>query len=229
MGFTKGKPGWRSSEPEYNAVNNLTVGLYTHDGIVLGSGKETEHLIVRNANRPCMSFYFSTQAQSGTTTACYIRLNTAGSASSRVMSVYNNITKTPSETASCDGLHATLAIQQTADITAVGNAVNAVLHIPDKRITGAVAGVNAEITSSATGGSSVQLDNAAFVRCRLSGNTTVKERIDQYAHLLIIEGGNNASGNIVSAAGNEPAWTGKTHRIRIKANGLTLYLVAVEA
>ena len=77
-------------------------------------------------------------------------------------------------------------------------------------------------------GATSDVANGQFMRCVLAGNATGSALVEDSAALFSIEGGTNATGNLVPGTSNEPTWTSKTHLIRIRANGTVMYIPAVE-
>jgi hypothetical protein len=98
--------------------------------------------------------------------------------------------------------------------------------VPNRTLTGTVSALNAEVWAD---GTSSLTSNAALIRCTLGGDGTGLAAIEDVIALINIDGGTNNTGNLVSAVGSEPTWSSATHKIRIKANGTTMYLVAVLA
>jgi hypothetical protein len=98
--------------------------------------------------------------------------------------------------------------------------------VPNKTLDGTNCATYSELWAE---GTTSNFSNGQFQRYVLGGDVTGAALLEDNVALFSIEGGSNASNNVVSAAGGEPTWTSnKTHLIRIKANGTTMYLVAVE-
>ena len=68
-----------------------------------------------------------------------------------------------------------------------------------------------------------------YVQREVARNATGAAAVEDTAALIQVDGGTNASGNVVGALnGNEPTWTGKTSLIRCRFNGQTVYLVGIQ-
>jgi len=174
-----------------------------------------------------LEFRLDGSAASGTYRGIYMRLDVTGGAGGEAVRAYLHCEDdTPDDTV--NGAHITLAFGTTVgNITGLGTACRNTMMIPNRSIGGTTGAVQAE--AYAEGASSANGGLMSLLRCVIDGNATGKAALEDNVNLMEISTGTNASGNMVSAAGNEPTWTSATHKIRIVANGVTMYLVAVLA
>jgi len=170
--------------------------------------------------------YVTSSATSGTTRANYTRLYLTGGAGGEAIRAFTTVSNdTPADTV--NGAHISLNFGASAgNVTDLGTAVRATLHVPNRSLTGTCAGLQAELyadgSSSAVGGT------LSLLRLVVDGDSTGKAAIEDGAALLHVDCGSNASGNIVGALnGNEPTWASHTGLIRVNLNGTTAYLVCV--
>jgi hypothetical protein len=165
-----GKPTWRSSDPDNNMLNAIALGLYQHDGLILGSGKSTSYKSSSVANKNFISFYLGSAAVSGTSRGMYLRLYLTGGAGGEAARIYTTVSHdAPADTV--NGAHISLSFGATAgNVTGLGTAVRATLHVPNRALTGNCAAVQAELY--ADGASSANGGVLSFVRFSLGGNAT---------------------------------------------------------
>lgn len=124
-----------------------------------------------------------------------------------------------------------LSFGATGKITTLAAALRSVLHIPNQAMAGGgvYTPLQSEVYSDGSASDPAGMTTLAFIRVLASGDASGIADVDDDAVLLSIEGLSPGSGNMISAAGDEPTWTGKTRQIRCKlpGGGLT-YLVAVD-
>lgn len=124
-----------------------------------------------------------------------------------------------------------LSFGATGKVTSLAVAAQAVLHIPNQAMSGGgvYTPLQAEIYSDGAASDPAGMTTLAFIRILASGNATGIADVDDDANLFSFEGMTAGAGNLISAAGDEPTWTGKTRQIRCKLpSGDPVYLVAVE-
>jgi hypothetical protein len=201
-------------------------GNTAHAGIFHGAGTSSSTYSTATAGN-FQSYYQTCTAASGTVRGIYNRIYLTGGAGGEAARLYTTVSSdTPADTV--NGAHCSLSFGSSAgNITGAGNAVRATLHVPSRSLTGTTSAVNAELY--ADGASSTSGGLMGCIRATLGGNATGAALLDDTANLIVLDGGANGSGNICSAAGNEPTWTSATHKIRCSVNGTTMYLVAVLA
>ena len=178
------------------------------------------------ADKNFIGWWLKTTATSGTTRGMYLRLYLNSGAGGEAARLFTTVSSdTPADTV--NGAHVSLSFGASAgNVTGLGTALRATLHVPNRALTGTTAAVKAELT--ADGASSSNSGLMGFFRATLGGNATGAATVEDTANLLVFSGGTNASGNVVGALnGNEPTWTSKTGLIRVNLNGVTAYLVAV--
>ncbi len=174
-----------------------------------------------------LEFRLDGSAAAGTYRGMYMRLHLTGGAGGEALRGYTHVEdNTPDDT--CNGAHLSLAFGSSAgNITGLGTAARNTLEVPNRSLGGTTGAVMAEIW--AAGASSANGGLMSLLRCVIDGESTGKAALEDNVNLIEISTGTNGSGNLVSAVGNEPTWSSATHKIRIVANGVTMYLVAVLA
>lgn len=175
MSVLRGRPTWRSSNPDENAVNNLTVGLQQHAGIVLGCGTAASQKVSSAVGKNFMSFYLNSTAISGTSRGAYLRLYLGSSAAAaaaggEALRVFTTVTtNAPADT--CNGAHISLNFGATyGNISGLGTAVRATLHVPNRALTGTCAAIQAELY--ADGASSDVSGRVSAIRVSIGGEAT---------------------------------------------------------
>lgn len=201
-------------------------GNTAHAGIFFGAGTSSATYSTATAGN-FQSFYQTCTAATGTVRGIYNRIYLTAGAGGEAGRFYTTVSSNaPTDTV--NGAHCSLSFGASAgNVTGAGNAVRATLHVPNRSLTGTTAAVNAELY--ADGASSTSGGLMGCVRATLAGNGTGLALLDDTANLIVLDGNTNGSGNICSAAGNEPTWTSATHKIRCSIGGTTMYLVAVLA
>lgn len=198
-----------------------------HDGQIAGIGASDNYAQTPSTAGSAFSYYLENKATTGTARGMYLRLKLpsgAGGEAARIFTTVENAT--PADT--CNGAHISLNFGTSAgNITGEAQAVRGTFHYPTGRtIGGTVAAIKAEAYAD---GAAPAVSNGALIRATIAGDATGVGVLDDNLALINLDGGANGSGNICSAAGNEPTWTSATHKIRVKVNGTTMYLVAVLA
>jgi hypothetical protein len=230
MSLLIGRPTWRSSDPDKNALNAITLGLYQHDGLILGSGKSASYKSTSLADKNFISFYLGSSAPSGTSRGMYLRLYLTGGAGGEALRAFCTVSSnTPAD--SVNGAHISLNFGSSAgNVTGLGTAVRATVHVPNRSLGGTGAALQAELYSD--GASSTIGGKWACVRLVNGGNATGIAAIDDTAYALSFSGFTGGSGNVIGAAGDEPTWaTGNTVKIRCwdETGNRALYLIATLA
>lgn len=229
MSLLIGRPTWRSSVPQDNAINTLALGLYDHDGLVAGSGKSASHKLSSVANKNFLSFYFGSSAISGTSRGMYLRLYLNSGAGGEALRAFSTVSSnTPADTV--NGAHISLSFGASAgNVTGLGTALRATVHVPDRSLGGTGAALQAELYSD--GASSTIGGKWACVRLVNDGNATGIAAVDDTAYAFSFSGFTGGSGNVLSAAGNEPTWSSATVKIRCwdETGSRALYLIATLA
>lgn len=225
-----GRPTWRSSDPDKNMLNAISLGLYQHDGLILGSGKSTSYKSTLVADKNFLSFYLGSAAVSGTSRGMYLRLYLTGGAGGEAARIFTTVShNAPVDTV--NGAHISLNFGSSAgNVTGLGTAVRATVHVPNRSLGGTGAALQAELYSD--GSSSTIGGKWACVRLVNGGNATGIAAIDDTAYALSFSGFTGGSGNMIGAAGDEPTWaTGNTVKIRCwdETGNRALYLIATLA
>lgn len=209
-------------------LSSATVNASNTDGGVIKCGTSASPVTEDTANMKFMSFYFDNGATSGDNRGMYLGLYLTGAGgggeAARIFTTCNDVA-----CGTAHGAHISLNFGSTGSVTGLGVASRNTIHVPDTALSGGTyAATQAEIYAD---GSSSDISGAtkySFIRVVADGDATGKANIEDNAYLFEINTGSNASGNLVSAAGDEPTWTSNTYLIRCDLNGQTAYLVAVK-
>jgi hypothetical protein len=180
MSLLIGRPTWRNSDPDRNALNAITLGLYQHDGLILGSGKSASYKSTLVADKNFLSFYLGSAAINGTSRGMYLRLYLTGGAGGEAARIFTTVgNNTPADTV--NGAHISLSFGATVgNVTGLGTAVRATLHVPNRALGGTCAAIQAELY--ADGASSANGGVLSFVRFSLGGNATGITALTQQAN-----------------------------------------------
>ena len=135
---------------------------------------------------------------------------------------------TPADTV--NGAHISLNFGSSAgNVTGLGTALRATVHVPNRSLGGTGAALQAELYSD--GASSTIGGKWACVRLVNDGNATGIAAVDDTGHAFSFAGFTGGSGNVLSAAGNEPTWASATVKVRCwdETGSRALYLIATLA
>lgn len=197
-----------------------------HDGQIAGAGASDNYYELPTTAGNAFSYYLSNNATTGTVRGEYIRLALPSGAGGEAVRAYTTVSNnTPADTV--NGVHNSLSFGASAgNVTGEANASRNTLAVPARTLGGTCAAVNAELWAD---GTTSNMSNGSAIRCNLGGDATGVALLDDNISLISFDGGTNNTGNVCSAVGNEPTWSSATHKIRVKINGTTMYLVAVLA
>jgi hypothetical protein len=196
-----------------------------HAGLLMGIGSNTTPNSTSLASKSFGLFYTkTTDATGGDSRGLYWRHRLGGAGGSGESGRFFT-TVSAAGAVAAHGVHNSVSFEGSGTLAGQAAANRATAQVPNSSLGGTLAAIYAELY--AEGASSAIGGNASFFRAVLSGNATGAAAIEDAAFMIRLEGGTNAAGNIVSAAGNEPTWASKTHLIRCSMNGTTMYLVAV--
>lgn len=129
------------------------------------------------------------------------------------------------------GAEFSLSFGATGKVTTLAAAARSVLHIPNQAMAGGgvYTPLQCEVYSDGSASDPAGMTTLAFIRVLASGDAAGIADVDDDAVLFSWEGFTAGAGNLISAAGNEPTWTGKTRQIRCKLpSGSLTYLLAVD-
>ncbi len=202
-------------------------GLDSTDGTLFKAGTSSARFTTDVASTNFMQLYTESTATSGDARSIYNRLYISGAGgggeSLRSFTTVNDVAG-----ATARGAHISLSFASTGSLTGLGLATGSTIHVPNAAMSGGTYGsVGAEIFADGASSSISGVTEYSLFRAALSGNATGIGNIDDNAFLISLTGGANGAGNIVSAVGNEPTWASKTHLVRCKFNGTTMYVVAI--
>lgn len=204
-----------------------TSGNPAANAILMGVGTSANPSTTATADKNFIEMRTQSSATSGSSRGLYWRHNLSGAGQSgEAIRAFTDLTAAVD---TARGTHISLQAGATGYVTGLGAGVDAQLYLKNEALhaNGTYAAINSEIYSEGTTTDPSGATEMSFLRAVLGGNATGIGRVDDKANLVTVTGGSNGSGNVVSGAGNEPTWTGKTYQIRVSLNGTTAYLVAV--
>jgi hypothetical protein len=194
--------------------------------LIFGGGTNTQPITTATAGVNFVDFRTKTTDATGADSRGLYWRHYLGGASGSGESARLYTTVDAAGAVAAHGSHMSVSFGTSGTLTGQAAAARATLQVPNKSLGGTAAAVYAEL--SADGASSTIGGNVSFLRAVLAGNATGAAAIEDAAALIRVEGGTNASGNVVGALnGNEPTWTGKTGLIRVSLNGTVAYLVCI--
>lgn len=208
--------------------SNATVKATNTDGGLIKAGTSSARVVEDTADLKFLSFYLDNGATSGDNRGLYLRLYLTGAGgggeSARIFTTVEDVAA-----GTAHGAHISLNFGDTGSITGLGAAVRGTVHIPNAAISGGTyAAMQAEIYSDGASSDPAGATAYSFIRIANGGNATGIAAVDDSAFLFDFAGMAAGSGNMISAAGNEPTWSSKTHQIRVRLpDGSTGYLIAV--
>lgn len=223
MGVLKGKTGWRSSTSDNkgNVINNLTVGLQAHGGVVFGCGTSASPKTSSTASAKFSSRYFENSATSGTAVGDYVRLKITGIAGSGVASRYYAYTNVASALI--------VGAQITGETGAAGTVSGLMLGCRSQVIiaddatsapTGTIAGGQSELYFNGDNSSTTDITGSrhSIHRFILDGDTTARAKCVNAFEFV----------NIPAGTGDEMFTTKyltASHGIRIMVNNASYYML----
>lgn len=187
------KLNWRSGRLVYydgpdSAIGGrgIQLGRTATAALLLGGGTSTTKLTTSTANKNFIGFWLDSAATSGTSRGLYQRLYLSGGAGGEAIRAFTTVSDdTPADT--CNGIHSSLNFGASAgNITGLGTAVRATLHIPTRSLGGTVAAVQAEIYGDGASGAIGGV--ASFLRCVSDGHADAKDSLDDNGFLMDIDG-----------------------------------------
>jgi len=202
-------------------------GSASASGLLMGIGTSGDPAASSTADDKFIELRCKSTATSGDNRLLYMRYELGGaSGGGECLRAFSKIT---AANGTARGAHISLDVDSAGSCSGLGAGVDAQIMAPDAALSGGTyAAQNIEWYAAGSSTDVSGVTESSFIRCSLGGDSTGAANIEDNAHLLVITGGSNASGNIVGAAGDEPTWTSKTHLIRCKLNGTVAYLVAVQ-
>jgi hypothetical protein len=171
-----------------------------------------------------MQQYITGSATTGTYRNIYSKLFLTGGAGGEAGRFYTEVSAAaPVDT--CNGVHATLGFGASAgNITGLGTAGRFTVMIPNRALTGTVAGLQSELYCEDTG--STSSGNINFFRCVIDGNATGIDLVGVVANLFNISGPAAMIGDTAMVRTNTNA---ATHGIRCIINGVRYDILASTA
>lgn len=204
----------------------LTLNSNGTDGFVHIGTTTTKYALGATADAEGVRYNFSSTATTGTNRGEDVRLLLSSGAGGESIRAFTTVSSnSPADTV--NGIHSSLGFSASAgNVTGLGTAVRGNVLVPNRTLTGTIAGVQGELYAS---GASSDVSAGACFRAVIDGEATGKAAMEDSVFLFDVSTGTNASGNVVSGVGNEPTWASATHKIRIRCNGVTMYIPATLA
>lgn len=223
---------WSSGKLVYYSGDDSAIGGHAWQfghtataALLMGGGTSTTKLTKSTADKNFIGFWLESSATSGTSRGQYLRLYLSGGAGGEAIRAYTTVSNnTPADT--CNGAHISLDFGASAgNITGLGTAVRATLHVPTRSLGGTIGAVQAEFfgdgASGAIGGT------ASFLRCVLDGHANMKDSFDENGYLIELAGASAGAAHLfrtgLTAATINAA---TTCALRIKV-GNTAYFIPV--
>lgn len=204
-----------------------TSGNAAAGAILMGVGTSANPATTATANKNFLEFRTQSTATSGSSRGLYLRHNLAGAGQSgEAIRAFTDLTAAVD---TARGAHLSVQAGATGYVTGLAAGVDAQLYVKNEVLAanGTYTALNAEIYSEGATTAVSGVTSLSAIRVALGGNATGAGRVDDKANLITLTGGANGSGNIVSAAGNEPTWTGATYTVRCNLNGVSIGLVGI--
>lgn len=206
----------------------LQLGLTATAALLFGGGTSSSPLTKDTADKNFMGFWLKSSAASGTSRGTYQRLYLSAGAGGECIRAYTTVeNNTPADT--CNGIHSSLSFGAAAgNITGLGTALRATLHVPTRSLGGTVAAVQAEIygdgASGAIGGT------ASFLRLVSDGHANAKDSLDDNGFLMDIDGLTAGAAHIF-ATGLQAATVNAatTAALRIQIGAVAYYIPVATA
>jgi hypothetical protein len=204
-------------------------GADAANALLMGVGTSASPATTAVADKNFIENRTQSTATSGASRSLYLRHDLAGAGQSgECLRAFTDLTAAVS---TARGAQISVQAGATGYVSGLAAGVDAQLYLKNEVVhaDGTYTALNAEIYSAGSTTAVSGVTEMDFIRLVAGGDATGAGRVDDKANLIALSGGSNGSGNIVSAAGNEPTWTSATHKIRVNMNGTTMYLVAVLA
>lgn len=192
-------------------------------GILHGAGTSSAPFIESTASKNFLSYYLSSAAASGTTRGMYLRLYLTGGAGGESLRAFTTVSSnTPADTV--NGVHSSLNFGSSAgNITGLGTALRATLHVPNRSLGGTTAPLQAEVWGD---GSNAALGGlTSFLRLVAAGTPTTI--MDANGFLMDIQGLTGGTGSLFRVAA--PATLAASLKIRVGSTTYYLPLYSAQA
>lgn len=209
---------------EINTSNGASASTTS---LFLGCGTNAGPALTAVANKNLVDLRMKTTATSGDNRNIYTRTEFGGAGVSGESVRANSVITAAAATV--HGVHGSIDVQTGGSVTGLGVGLRGGLIVRNSAMAanGTYAAIQSEIYANGTAVDVSPVTEISLIRLSLDGNATGIANIEDKANFLTIAGGTNASGNMVSDAGNEPSWTGKVHKLRAVVNGVAGYIIFV--
>lgn len=202
-------------------------GDFSSNAIVMGGGDSTTKIASASVDANFIELRFSNTAATGTTRGIYMKLHLTGGAGGETARFFTTVeANAPVDTV--NGAHISLDFGASAgNLTGLGTAVRATLHVPNRSLTGTYAPIMSEFwgdgSSSAIGG------QASFIRM-VAGGTAAPASLDTNGYLFDIQGLTANTGKLLYVStGAAPANTNASLRIKVGATNYYIMLYTAQA
>ena len=177
-----------------------------------------------------LSLYTKSTATSGDGRGIYNRFYIAGAGGSgESLRSFTDIYGVAASTA--HGAHLSLQMgnaDNAGSVTGLGAAIRGTLALPDVALAanGTYTGIESEIYSNGAASDPSAVAELSFIRCVNGGNADGISDVDDKAYLLVVDGVEEGSGNMVVASVTE---TNYASAARCKINGVEKWLMFASA
>lgn len=212
-----------------NVFNFLRIGRKapSTNALLLGMGSSSAKETTATAGKNFIEFRLESTATSGDSRGIYNRLYLKGAGvSGESLRVFTSIDDVAAATA--HGAHISLNFQSTGEVTGLGVAMRATLHVPDDATwaPGTIAAIQAEIWSDGAASDPDGATEISLIRVVNGGNASGIADVDDDADLLALSGFTIGAGNMVQADVDETKFS---HKIRINVGGTEMFLMAADS
>ncbi len=207
-------------------LDSLELGSVETAAVLLGAGSSSSQISTASADKNFLGFWVSSSAASGTARGMYLRLYLTGGSGGEAVRAFTTVSNNaPADTV--NGAHISLNFGASAgNITGLGTAVRATLHVPNRSLGGTAAAVQAELYTD--GASSALGGLTSFLRLVADGDG--KAAIDTSGYLFELAGLTPATGKLCYVhTGTAPANTNGSLRVRIGGTAYYIMLYSAEA
>lgn len=196
----------------------------TTAGPLIYGGSSSDTIETSTADTKFIQLYLECSATSGDNRAIYNRLYLTGAGGSgESLRCFTTIS------AACTGAHGAhislnFAGTTTGELTGLGVAMRATLHIPDDAAWtgGTLSAIQAEIYSDGAASDPDNVTGLSYFRVSNGGDASGISDVDDDVDLFSIQGHTVASGNMISAETDETKFS---HKARIEIGSTAYYIM----
>jgi hypothetical protein len=228
-GWREARPGWRGeTDDDDGGIKRITLGEQPHAGLILGAGTSTYKCETTDADTKFASFYTRSNVATGTSRGLYWRHYLDGGNGGEALRAFCTVgSNAPVDTV--NGAHISLDFGASAgNITGLGTAVRATLHVPTRSLGGTIAALQAELYGDGASGAIGGV--ASFLRMLTDGHADMKNSFDDNGFLFDIQGLTAGAAHVFRTGLTPATLNGYcSAALRIRVGATTYYLPAATA